>query len=387
MPDWVDKKRVPSSGKRIPFLSFFAGAGFLDLGFELESFEGIWHNEIDPWFVQAFEFGMSGALEKEKKVESDVSILDVGPNEILRKAFGERRTGRGRMGESTLFGIIGGPPCPDFSIGGKNKGERGDNGRLTQVYVDRICELQPTFFILENVKGLFKTAKHKEFLARAIAQLEGTGGFRVDVSVLNALDVGVAQDRQRVFVVGVMDAWLRKRGIRLKPGSRGWYPWPVDERYFGAKARYPWPTVDPFGRNPPMPAGIPVELTVSSAIGNPSEVAKLVNGDEGFVAYSGKFLEIDEGDTSRKSFKRLHRWRFSPTAAYGNNEVHLHPFLPRRLTVREAMRIQSAPDSYKLPAGMPLSKKFKTIGNAVPVRLARAVAASMSSYLEMANNG
>jgi DNA (cytosine-5)-methyltransferase 1 len=91
---------------------------------------------------------------------------------------------------------------------------------------------------------------------------------------------------------------------------------------------------------------------------------------------------IPEGDVSRKSFKRLHRWRFSPTAAYGNNEVHLHPTLPRRLTVREALRIQSVPDTYILPEDMPLTHKFKTIGNGVAVKLAYAVACSIRNMIE-----
>ena len=50
-----------------------------------------------------------------------------------------------------------------------------------------------------------------------------------------------------------------------------------------------------------------------------------------------KIETIQEGDTTRKSFKRLHRWKYSPTACYGNNEVHLHPYKARRLSVAEAM--------------------------------------------------
>ena len=79
-------------------------------------------------------------------------------------------------------------------------------------------------------------------------------------------------------------------------------------------------------------------------------------------------------DTSKKSFKRLHRYRYSPTACYGNNEVHLHPFEPRRLSLREAMRIQGIPDEYELPEGSSLTIKFKLIGNGVPVPLAYNIA-------------
>jgi DNA (cytosine-5)-methyltransferase 1 len=60
---------------------------------------------------------------------------------------------------------------------------------------------------------------------------------------------------------------------------------------------------------------------------------------------------------------------------------------PRRLTVREALRIQTVPDKYILPSDMPLSHKFKTIGNGVPVKLATAVASSIEKVLKGDFNG
>ena len=85
--------------------------------------------------------------------------------------------------------------------------------------------------------------------------------------------------------------------------------------------------------------------------------------------------------------RRGWRVRFSPAAAYGNNEVHLHPTEPRRLTVREAMQIQTVPENYALPANMTLTSKFKTIGNAVPVRLAEAMAGSLKEVIDAVLNG
>ena len=90
---------------------------------------------------------------------------------------------------------------------------------------------------------------------------------------------------------------------------------------------------------------------------------------------------IEEGETNRPSFKRLHRFKYSPTTCYGNNEVHLHPYLHRRLSVREALRIQGVPDEYVLPIELPMTKKFKMIGNGVPVPLAKAVADKLKDFL------
>jgi DNA (cytosine-5)-methyltransferase 1 len=90
---------------------------------------------------------------------------------------------------------------------------------------------------------------------------------------------------------------------------------------------------------------------------------------------------VEEGDVSRKSYKRLHRWRYSPTVAYGNNEVHLHPYKPRRLTAAEALALQTLPKDFILPKEMTLSDKFKTIGNGVPFVMSKAVATTISEYL------
>ena len=89
-----------------------------------------------------------------------------------------------------------------------------------------------------------------------------------------------------------------------------------------------------------------------------------------------------EGDDSKKCYKRLHRWRYSPTAAYGNNEVHLHPYKARRLSVAEALAIQSLPKEFELPANITMSAKFKTIGNGVPFVAAMGVANTLKDFLE-----
>ncbi len=357
----------------IPVLSFFTGAGFLDIGFMQAGFRTIWSNEYEPYFAKGFEFGLSSMTGQHHKIINSSSIIDIGPNQIAREAFQNTPI-------PETFGIIGGPPCPDFSVGGKNKGRTGENGTLSKVYVDKIMDLQP-LFLFENVKGLFRTARHREFFDSLRTQF--SEHYLTDVCILNALDFGVPQDRERVFMVGLKKKWLKKKlGVRNIPHDYSWFHWPEDARFSGAKHRFLWPRENPFGDNPEKPAGIPEELMVGPIICNLEEIASLPNGLEGLRPLSDKYHIIHEGDVSRKSFKRLHRWRYSPTAAYGHNEVHLHPTQPRRLTVREALRIQSVPDTYILPADMPLTYKFKTIGNGVPVKLAHAMAIAIREMIE-----
>ena len=93
-------------------------------------------------------------------------------------------------------------------------------------------------------------------------------------------------------------------------------------------------------------------------------------------------LSVAEGDDSKKSYKRLHRWRYSPTVAYGNNEVHLHPYKARRLTVAEALALQSLPKDFILPPDMSLTDKFKTTGNGVPFMLSSGIAKTIYDFME-----
>jgi DNA (cytosine-5)-methyltransferase 1 len=386
------------NSRGIPLLSFFSGAGFLDIGFMRAGFNIVWRNEYNPSFVGGFEYGMSklGLPDSECKVQNQKSIIDIGPAQVAKEAF--LNTPRPK-----LFGFIGGPPCPDFSVGGKNKGSDGEKGKLSEVYVNRILELQPTFFLFENVPGLLRTSKHCLFLTGLMKKL--SHDYLLDINILNALEYGVPQDRERVFLIGFQKNWLKrnlnfhitefsndwiyqlqfkaKRNNKILPSFTPphWFPWNANAQYLNAKNRFKWGQKNDFGLEVERPEGTPDELMVHKYICDQDEIASLENGLEGFNPKSDKFLLIPEGDDSRKSFKRLHRWRYSPAAAYGNNEVHLHPTLPRRITVREALRIQTVPDEYSLPPLMPLSHKFKTIGNGVPVKLAEAVAQSIKMVL------
>ncbi len=145
-----------------------------------------------------------------------------------------------------------------------------------------------------------------------------------------------------------------------------------------------WPQRTPFceGKKTSTPEGFIAELTVQHWF-EKNDVNNHPNRADFFQARSGlpKMLIIEEGDDSKKSFKRLHRWRYSPTACYGNNEVHLHPCFPRRISVAEALSVQSLPIEFELPADMSLTNKFRLIGNGVPYLAAKGLAKSIKSFV------
>jgi DNA (cytosine-5)-methyltransferase 1 len=362
----------------IPILSFFTGGGFFDLGFEQAGFRVSWTNELCPAFVALYEHGMSSWLSSLKGkptkalIANAGSICDLSARLVLEEAFYGKRP--------TDFGVIGGPPCPDFSNGGTHAGGNGSNGMLTSVFADMICGLSPSFFVIENVAGLYRFHKHRAFLNQKISQLRERG-YAVDYKILNALELGVPQNRERLFVVGFKKSMAQSAvGRKLAANESGWYPWPAIEAYTDVKS-LSWPRMSPFGKKPEKPPEIPIELSVYPALFGNGDPEKIANGKEFFNAYSSKFKKVAEGDVGRKSFKRLHRYRFSPTAWYGNQEVHLHPWKARRLSVREALRLQTVPDEYILPDGEPLSAKFKLISNGVPCVMAFHMARSVRSFL------
>lgn len=365
--------------ERIPLLSFFSGGGFLDLGFEQAGFDIVWSNEVHEPFADMYRTGISSWRQAVGQVNGKTcplvnpsSIDELTKQAILAEAFGSVLP--------EFFGIIGGPPCQDFSQSGKDLGFEGNRGKLTQIFANLVCDLRPNFFFMENVPGLVRK-KHRKFYQQIVKQLEGGRlGYLTSMRVLNALEYGVPQHRERLFLIGFRKDILPEEYSPpiLLEQNQDWFTWPHPQ-FKGAKDLV-WPTTSRFGCEAlPVPPNIPLELTVGRLVGD--DVGQLPNGQEAFTPYSKKFTEIKEGDVSGKSFKRLHRYRYSPTVWYGNNEVHLHPWKPRRLTVREALRLQSVPDEYVLPAEGFLSHKFKVISNGVPTLLARQIANALLQYI------
>lgn len=362
---------------RIPILSFYSGGGFMDMGFEQAGFKIVWTNEFDKDFAKLHAAGITSWRKShgngiKAEIFNTKSITEVSSTEIISEAFPE--------GKPENFGMIGGPPCQDFSLNGSLKGFSGKRGKLTILYFEKILELKPTFFVMENVTGLTKRKETKEFLQILLKRVEKE--YYVDHEKLNALEFGVPQFRERIFFIGIKKAKL-DAGVVSKSLFEKWFPFPVNEKYQNAATKYTWGKPVAFGKSLVKPKDLPFELCVESCLVSNREMISIKNSNEFFNLYVAdeKLQAIDEGETNRPSFKRLHRFKYSPTACYGNNEVHLHPYKHRRLSVRETLRIQGVPDTYILPTDLPLSKKFKMIGNGVPVPLAKAVAVALRTFI------
>ena len=362
----------------IPILSFYSGGGFLDMGFEMGGFEIVWTNEIDSNFAKLHAAGITswrkskGDLKKAEIINTK-SITEISSKEIIHEAFSDI--------VPNYFGIIGGPPCQDFTLHGKMEGFNGARGKLTIEFFDKILELGPTFFVMENVTGLTKNKDSKKHLLMLLERINEK--YKVDFKILNALDFGVPQHRERIFFIGIKREVIEHDKAKVNLEGN-WFNWPQNRAYSGSENKYEWPKAIPYGKRLKKPKHLPIKLCVQNCLVSNRDERKIPNADEYFNLYveEEKLKNINEGETNRPSFKRLHRFKFSPTACYGNNEVHLHPYRQRRLSVRETLRIQGVPDTYVLPKDMPLTSKFKMIGNGVPVPLAYEVSKCVMKFLK-----
>lgn len=352
--------------------SFFSGAGFLDLGFEDAGFDITFINEININFLDAYKHSRKELNRDLPKFGFHQTSIDdfldgkskVQLQEYMKSAKKEFRS----------VGFIGGPPCPDFSVGGKNKGSDGDNGKLSSSYISTIINNMPDWFLFENVRGLWRTKKHRAFYEQLKNRLE-LAGYEITERLVNSLEFGVPQDRYRILMFGV-----KKTNADATFVSQ--FNWVKNMTYPDKEAfNFAWPKTSKFGGKPRKP-NVPEELTVNWWF-KKNAVEKHPNGKDFFIPRAGlaKFEVIEEGDDKKKSYKRLHRWRYSPTAAYGNNEVHLHPWLPRRISAAEALAIQSLPATFNLPRTMTLSAMFKTIGNGVPYLLSHGIAKTILEFI------
>jgi DNA (cytosine-5)-methyltransferase 1 len=316
--------------------SFFAGAGGLDLGFKKAGFDVAWANEFDKAIHETYR-------QNHKKTVLDTrSINSIIPSDIPKE----------------VSGIIGGPPCQSWSEAGMRRGAEDHRGRLFFTYSDLIAAKRPHFFMAENVAGLF-FAKNRDSLHLIFEPLLAIG-YNISYGLLNANHFGVAQDRERVIIVGYR---------------------------FGKDLFF----------QPPAPQAERFRKTLRDAIWDLDGTA--VPAAEGTRAISG--LEIPNHEylvTTYSSIfmsrNRVRNWdEPSFTVQAGGRHAPIHPSAPkmikvgkdkqifapgfedryRRLTVREAARVQSFPDNFIFRYNSVLNG-YKMIGNAVPVEFARRLA-------------
>lgn len=289
-------------------VSLFSGCGGMDLGFtggfsvfgqhyERLPFEVVWANDLSA----------AACLTYERNLGHVIHCGDIwkAMDQLPRRADV----------------VIGGFPCQDISINGKQAGVGGARSGLYRAMVEVIGRLKPRAFVAENVKGLFLKS-NRESLSRLLADF-GSLGYSLSLADYRAVDYGVPQRRERVFIVGT--------AVGTKPFRP---PRPT-------RKRGDW-------------------LTSKAAIGDLETVAER---DDINHIWSRAERSPEQGDRTIKADQPSETIR---AECHGN--IQWHYALPRRLSMREAARLQSFPDNFIFAAK--LRETERQIGNAVPPVLA-----------------
>ena len=179
----------------------------MDLGFEMNGFDIEFVNEFHPAFMNAYKYSREKMQLRKPKYgyfNGDINVFLDERKDELQKWIADARE------DGSLVGFIGGPPCPDFSIAGKQRGKDGENGKLSLSYINLIIAMKPEFFLFENVKGLWRTKRHREFFDELKGMLNAAGYITTE-RLTNALEFGAPQDRDRILMFGIREDILTDR--------------------------------------------------------------------------------------------------------------------------------------------------------------------------------
>ena len=323
-------------------ISIFAGAGGLDRGFENAGFNVVWANEYDKKIWDTYKRNHPNTYLETK------SITEVKVDEI----------------PDNIIGLIGGPPCQSWSLAGSMRGIEDERGKLFFDYLRILKAKKPLFFVAENVPGMLSSKHIDQF--NNIKNMFIDCGYRVNHSLLNASDYGVAQDRKRVIMVGY------RKDLQ------------IEFNFDNLKKELPKKTLAD------ILADLPEPLPALEKNKTNGHTDKIANNEYFTGDFSSMFM----------SRNRIRKWNEqSFTIQAGARHAPIHPsFDPmgnidkdkwefsgpkyRRLSVRECARIQSFPDDF-IFVYESLADAYKMIGNAVPVKLSEVIATEIMSDLNM----
>ena len=164
-------------------ISLFSGCGGLDLGFERAGFNVSVANEFDPTIFETFKANHPNTHLIEGDIRQ-VTKEDIAPF----------------LDNGEVDGIIGGPPCQSWSEAGSLRGIKDARGQLFFDYIRILKEFKPKFFLAENVSGMLAN-RHSDAVKNIIKMFE-EAGYDVSLTLVNAKDYGVAEERKRVFYIG-----------------------------------------------------------------------------------------------------------------------------------------------------------------------------------------
>jgi DNA (cytosine-5)-methyltransferase 1 len=363
-------------------ISLFCGAGGCSLGFEKAGYDVVFATDIDNAAISTYKknFPTTKAQVADiNKIDFDKLLEDLGL----------------KVGE--LDFLIGGPPCQGFSTAGMRFWDDPRNS-LLKSYVKALEKIKPKWFLMENVEGLL-TANNGVYLYEATKAFIDLG-YKIRVEKIYAHEYGVPQRRKRVFVIGnrlgidfdlpeptitVKGKIFRNSDVTLKHTISG-LPEPTIGN--GQSVNYSTSPLNDWDEQLRNGAKVLTEHhTFHLTKIQLERIQRLKQGQtmkdlpvelqhESFQRRSNR--RVQDGMPSEKrggapsGIKRLVYDEPSLTITGAATREFIHPIQNRPLTIREAARIQTFPDSFIFDGND--SEKIQQIGNAIPPLLARIFA-------------
>ncbi len=361
------------------YVDIFAGGGGLSLG------------------LTRAGLGLKLAIEKERHA-ADTLYLNhpEAPNRVvdardIRRILSDKKALLPLKGTPV---VAGGPPCQPFSMARRHsKADQNDPRRfLFRAFVRAVAIIEPKIVIMENVPGIQNAAggKFNERIVQAFVRI----GYHMDAVLLNAADYGVAQNRHRVFFIGVRKAAFRSPERMLER---------IFNRIRRARSRQIWRAGDALHGLPRFRAGEGGNVVLTDSVGRISRYAERLADEKSGLVFNHEtrphnphdikiYRMLRHGETAASleerhpgiipyqvesfgdKYRKIHPERPAPTIPahlHRDSNSFVHFDLPRGITPREAARFQSFPDSYVFLGGF--GPAFIQIGNAVPPKLGEVV--------------
>lgn len=327
-------------------IELFAGAGGLALGLEMAGFHHIGLIEFDKSATETLKLN---------RPEWNVLFEDIAvvASRNLEQEF--------QIKKYELDLISGGAPCQSFSYAGKRLGLEDTRGTMFYHYATFLKKLQPKMFLFENVKGLLTHDKGKTF--KTIIDIFEIQGYKVTYSILNALDYGVAQKRERLIVIGIRNDLIDK--IKFEFPKKHEHKLVLRDVLNNVPesecARYSKEKEQIFKLVPP--GGYWKDIDPEIAKKYMKSCWFMGGGRTGIL----RRLSLDEPSLTVLTTPQM------------KQTERCHPTEVRPFSIRENARIQSFPDEWVFTGS--IASKYRQIGNAVPCNLVKEIGLKIKEAL------
>jgi DNA (cytosine-5)-methyltransferase 1 len=409
------------------YIDIFAGAGGLSEGFARAGFKAIAHVEMNHDAIETIKTRISYYYLRENHklsvyyqyLKGNISRTELYssiPKDILETAVQYKMSEENMpslfekidklKGENVIDLVIGGPPCQAYSLAGRAKqrrlsfaldsGETQDDDRkyLYKLYCQVLKRYKPKLFVFENVLGLLTADSGKHW--QDIKSLFDLVGYTIDSKQLNARDFGVPQDRKRIIIIG----WLKGTNYKYPEFSKVKPNWTLKDIFSDLPSIKAGDTSSEYSSNK-------IHDYVSTHLRDKTDVlthhkARPVNNTDKAIyeiaideLNQNKRLKYSDLPFELKTHKNdkdfVDRFKvvtsglpychtiLAHISKDGHYYIHFDKEQTRSLTVREAARIQSFPDSYYFEGSR--TSAFVQIGNAVPPLMAEGIAKALKKQL------